>query len=86
MYIFIYMKVIFPASASHRADKGKDKISPGTSLEMEFPQTAQQQEPGSMEEQTDYVKDGIAKQTLPRDKCQEICNSKQSRRFVAAIY
>lgn len=57
------MKVVFPASASHRADKGKDKISLGASLE--FPQTAQQQEPGSKEEQTDYVKDGIAKQTLP---------------------
>lgn len=57
------MKVVFPASASHRPDKGKDKISLGASLE--FPQTAQQQEPGSKEEQTDYVKDGIAKQTLP---------------------
>lgn len=41
----------------------KTKISAVASLE--FPQTAQQQEPGSKEKQTDYVKDGIAKQTLP---------------------
>lgn len=61
--VFIYMKIVFPASARQHADKGKDKISPVASLE--FPQTAQQQEPGSKEEQTDYVKDGIAKQTLP---------------------
>lgn len=57
---FIEMKVAFPASAR----QGKiQKISAVASLE--FPQTAQQQEPGSKEEQTDYVKDGIAKQTLP---------------------
>lgn len=58
-----YMKAVFPASAIQHADKGKDKICAVASLE--FPETAQQQELGSKEEQTDYVKDGIAKQTLP---------------------
>lgn len=62
-YIYIDMRAVFRASARHSADKGKDKISAVASLE--FPQTAQQQKPGSKEEQTDYVKDGTAKQTLP---------------------
>lgn len=30
--VFIYMKILFPASARHRADEGKDKISPWNSL------------------------------------------------------
>lgn len=57
MYTFIYMKIL---SASHRADEGKGNLS-WSQLGIPLDSTAA----GSKEEQTDYVKDGIAKQTLP---------------------
>lgn len=57
MYTFIYMKIL---SASHRADEGKGNLF-WSQLGIPLDSTAA----GSKEEQTDYVKDGIAKQTLP---------------------
>lgn len=57
VYIFIYMEVVFPASA----DEGKDKNPSWSQPGIPSASTAA----GSKEEQTDYIKDGTAKQTLP---------------------